>query len=391
MSEAFVPVIALLVKSTLIVVAAGAAVQAMKAFRIAASTRHLVWLSAFAALALLPVLSAALPPILILLPYAELGVATHDLSIPGEHIPDRTTAVWIWIVYLLGVTVMLLRLAAARAALAALWRAARPFSASNADDLARAVGVSSAVDVRIADAPIAPLTWGARILLPPQAGDWPAARVRDVLLHELCHMARRDSLTQIMAAIVRAAFWFSPAVWFALRELRAEQEHACDERVMESGAEPMGYAQTLLDVAASSQAGPIGMGVSTAMVQRSTLERRVTTILQSQQIRLLGVAPMTGLGVVLVAVSVALAAAQPMDSARRLPPLGPLTSMNGESLAPLSPLTASIDIPNAPSEVTDSARRLAPLGPMDGVPLAPLSPLTSSIDVPNAPSEATDR
>ncbi|MEQ1833378.1 MAG: M56 family metallopeptidase, partial [Candidatus Eisenbacteria bacterium] len=173
-------------------------------------------------------------------------------------------------------------------------------------------------------APIAPLTWSRRVLLPLQARDWPVARLRDVLLHEFCHVARRDSLTQLMAAVVRAAFWFSPAVWLALRELRFEQEHACDERVVECGAEAVAYAQTLVDVAATSHPGPLEAAVSTAMVHHSSLERRVATILHRGPARPIGGAWMALISASLLLAGLAVATAHPIDPSRRLGPLVPL-------------------------------------------------------------------
>lgn len=332
MSEAFVPVMALLVKSTLIVGVALAIVQAMKLLRVAAAARHLVWLSAFAALALLPFLGLVLPRVTIAVPYSLFGIALHDLSTPGVHLPDRTTIAWIWIVYAAGAIAMLLRPAGGRIALEALWRKAAPLAAPNVESFARMAGVTGAIEVRIANAPIAPLTWGRRVLLPLQARDWPAARLRDVLLHELCHVARRDSFTQLMAALVRAAFWFSPAVWLALRELRFEQEHACDERVVECGAEAVAYAQTLVDVAATSHPGPLEAAVSTAMVQHSSLERRVATILQRRPARPIGGAWMALISASLLLAGLAVATAHPIDPSRRLGPLVPLDT----TLAPLN-------------------------------------------------------
>jgi beta-lactamase regulating signal transducer with metallopeptidase domain len=357
MSEAFIPVISLLAKSTLIVLFAGALVLALKALRVSASARHQVWVTAFVVVALLPLLALTLPRITIALPYSALGIAVPDLSTPGEHLLDRLTGSWIWSIYAIGAGLMLARLVGARVALRALWRSARPHAAqAEFDEIKRIAGVSAAIEIRVSDKPIAPLTWGDRVLLPASAIDWPAQRMRNVLLHELCHMARRDSLTQMSAAVVRAVFWFSPAVWFALRELRVEQEHACDECVLTGGVASADYAQTLLDVAMGSRPAHLGMGVSTAMVQRSNLERRVLTILKPAQARLLRTAHKAMLGVVLLCAGAVLAAAQPRDSARMLGPLASLETIlqpldpETQRLAPLSPLTTRVDAPDANNE-----------------------------------------
>lgn len=349
MSEAFIPLLSLLAKSSLIVICAYALGSALKALRIGAAARHLIWLTAVVAIALLPLLALALPPLNIALPYDALGFATPDISTPGEHLPDRSNALWIWVAYAIGAFAMLARLIVARTQLRALWRRARTYD-GRTDDITRLASAGNNAEVRISDQNMAPLTWGARVLLPADAVDWPEARRRDVLLHELCHMARRDSLTQMLAAIVRAAFWFSPAVWFALRELRIEQEHACDERVIATGAEGVSYAQTLVEVAAASRPASLGMGVSSAMVQPSNLERRVLSILQPERARPLSAARTAVLSAALLCAGCALAAAQPRDSARILGLLSPLTAMQlltseTPPLAPLPRLTGRVNVP----------------------------------------------
>src|SRR3984893_13567716 len=102
-----------------------------------------------------------------------------------------------------------------------------------------------------------PLTWGSRapvILLPEDALDWPEAHRRIVLRHELAHVARGDSFTQLVAGFVCALYWFHPLVWIAERRLRAECERACDDNVVSLGTPAPEYAAHLLEVARSARA-----------------------------------------------------------------------------------------------------------------------------------------
>jgi beta-lactamase regulating signal transducer with metallopeptidase domain len=354
--DALVLLVALLLKSTFVAAAAALLVAALKVLRVSAAARHFVWLLAFAAIALLPLLSLVLPQLIFAIPYSAFGAVGPDLSSPGEHLPDRAGMALVWCVYMLGAAVLLARLATARLALSALWRRARPHIGL-ASELSQACGVRGAVTVRVADQAVAPMTWGRRVLLPQDAVTWPAARERGVLVHELSHVARRDSLTQLSAAIVRAFFWFSPAVWFALRALRLEQEHACDERVLGAGVGAAEYAETLLEVAIGVRQPPVGMGVSSAMVRRSDLERRVVAVLAPLRARSLGAGGAVALCAVLLASSALIAAVRPVDSARVLGPLAPLsTTLDPLSarLAPLPRLTGRISLPDEPS--SDDAR-----------------------------------
>ncbi|MEQ1817190.1 MAG: M56 family metallopeptidase [Terricaulis sp.] len=347
--------LSMLVRSTLIVLAAWLIVTAMMALRADARARHLAWLLAFTALAALPVLSLALPPVVIPLPHALASFASPDLSSLGEHVRGGAGfALWVWGGYALGAAAMLARLMLARLALAELWHRAEARDVpADLSALAALAGVKGPIALRCAADSIAPMTWANRILLPAEAMEWPQQQLRDALLHELSHIARRDSLTQFLAAIVRALIWFSPAVWFALRALRLEQERACDERVVAAGAAPAAYAQTLFDVATSLQTPALGMGVSTAMVHRCDLERRLLAVLSPVQSQPLATHHIALFGVAALASLTLISSARLRDQALILAPLGSLpaaTPMSAALSTPLQPLATPLRMPDPPRE-----------------------------------------
>ncbi len=78
-----------------------------------------------------------------------------------------------------------------------------------------------------------------------------AAELRQVLLHELTHYARRDHLTVVLVQFARIFFFFHPAVWYAARRIDIEAERACDAAVVRVSSHPERYASTLLKVAGS--------------------------------------------------------------------------------------------------------------------------------------------
>ena len=75
------------------------------------------------------------------------------------------------------------------------------------------------------------------------------AELRQVLLHELAHYARRDHLTVLLVQFARTFFFFHPAVWYAARRIGIESERACDAAVVRVSRHPERYASTLLKVA----------------------------------------------------------------------------------------------------------------------------------------------
>ena len=72
--------------------------------------------------------------------------------------------------------------------------------------------------------------WRPTLWMPEAARDWPESQQCSVLLHELAHLGRRDHLTQCMARISLALFWFNPLAWHAARRMRAERKRASDDR-----------------------------------------------------------------------------------------------------------------------------------------------------------------
>ena len=120
--------------------------------------------------------------------------------------------------------------------------------------LAQSLGIERPVTFLSGDEDAMPMACGlvrARVLLPAEADDWPIERQRVVLLHELAHVKRRDCLTQMLAHLACATYWFNPLVWLAARRLRAERERACDDLVLAAGTRGSDYADHLLDIARS--------------------------------------------------------------------------------------------------------------------------------------------
>ena len=79
-----------------------------------------------------------------------------------------------------------------------------------------------------------------------------------ILLHEQCHIRRKDHLVKFLAVLILSVYWFHPLVWIAFRCMSADMEMSCDEMVLErlgSGGKE-DYSRCLLGFAVQSHTAP---------------------------------------------------------------------------------------------------------------------------------------
>jgi len=185
-----------------------------------------------------------------------------------------------------GAVIILLSVAVGRLRLRALRRAAQPLS--NGDWLALLrllcgeLRVGRPVTLLQSADDVMPVTWGwwqPVILLPAEADEWSPERRRVVLLHELAHVKRWDCLTQMIARLACAVYWFNPLVWMAARRMCVERERACDDLVLNRGCLASDYAAHLVEIARSFRRVPQVAAI--AMARSSHLEGRIAGIVDA--------------------------------------------------------------------------------------------------------------
>lgn len=133
-----------------------------------------------------------------------------------------------------------------------------------------------------------PMTWGIlhpTLLVPARREQWPDWQCRDILLHELAHVDRRDCLTQLVAQIACGVYWFNPLAWVASHRMRVERELACDDRVINAGSRATDYASNLLEVARSLRAPSMTSHTAIAMARPSQLSGRLLAVLDNRRNR----------------------------------------------------------------------------------------------------------
>jgi beta-lactamase regulating signal transducer with metallopeptidase domain len=233
-------------------------------------------------------------------------------------------------------------------------------------------GVTKVVLLYSSSAVSTPLTWGSRnpiILLPEDALDWPDAHRRIVLRHELAHVARGDSFTQLVAGFVCALYWFHPLAWIAERRLRSECERACDDNVVSLGTPAAEYAAHLLEVARSARAFGAPGFLSVAMARPSQLEGRLLAVLNESRRRVSlsrGARPAAALLSALVLIPLAAFRAVPKADLQVENGISSSTSnslnegsRSARSIESLTPRSSARSIPAPTSPSTASATRVS--------------------------------
>src|SRR5688572_24686880 len=346
---ALVPVFGLLLdtalKGSLLIAAAAIAAHLLR--KRSAAARHAAWSAAVIGHLALPILTLLVPqwrlPLLPAPPWLESSTAvsapaitppvnapelkgaptgsgpvtTTETPVAGESAPatsgptlpavtggtsptptDRSPSLLhiLGLLWILGVTVVLLRLAIGT------WRVGKlAKEGDRVDDgewlsltlrVAKRLGITRPLTLLRGDSLAVPVTWGVvypAVLLPPDSHEWPEARRRFVLVHEMAHVKRFDALTQLVAQITISILWFDPLLWLAAHRMRVEREHACDDYVIRDGTLPSLYAGELLEMVQSigsprhEKAAPAFAAL--AMARRSEFEGRMLAILDPRQER----------------------------------------------------------------------------------------------------------
>lgn len=73
--------------------------------------------------------------------------------------------------------------------------------------------------------------------------------MNQILLHEFAHLCRWDDWTNLAVQVVKAVFFFHPAVWWMERESALEREMACDDAVLAQTENHHAYADCLTHLA----------------------------------------------------------------------------------------------------------------------------------------------
>src|SRR5688500_16256079 len=246
-------------QNALLGVAAALTLRAMA--RTKAKSRHRAAMAFLVAMALLPAVQ-------FLRFWGQTGGTINDGLVPAMSAPQLRGAAdgfvqqtsplapVLVLVWLLGVTMMLVRHVGALRALTALER--RPYQPlppswqSRFDAMRGALRISRTVRVRVSDE--VPSPFAARLLRP---AIWlplslltraPVEQIEALLAHELAHIARKDWLWNGVQCVIECLLFFHPAIWWLGRRIRQEREHACDDLAVAACGDAIALAEALAEL-----------------------------------------------------------------------------------------------------------------------------------------------
>jgi len=227
-----------------------------------------------------PMTLTVLPPV----PAQAAPSNTISRSVPAGTRPNPLQLWWPGVVWVGGVIILAL-LAAGRRILLLTFRR-RCGSVNDAtvlaqiESLARQLGIRRRVHVVNSVRLISPIAFGVlrpTICLPTSFTElFGPPEQEAILMHELAHIAARDSLWQCFASILTTLFWWHPLVWWAQRELRCASEAAADEVSLMLANGPKVLAECLVNLGTrfTDSAGFKALGIQGVRF-RSGLGRRV--------------------------------------------------------------------------------------------------------------------
>src|SRR5215510_13906707 len=264
-----------------------------------ATTRYRIWLIALLSVAALPLLGAlsqrlSLPGPPAPFPAGDISVITIPVGVPQAAPPAFSWPSIIWpalfVSWAAGVIISMIRIGNSFWKLHLIQSRARAVSlkdldCSYADLLHSDAGV---VSIALSDGVQSPGLAGLFrpvILLPANIVSWTSREERTAILrHEFAHFKRRDHIVSRFQSALKCLLFFHPLLRYADHQLSLEREIACDDRVLDLGAEPKTYAKAILKAAERSFLTDV-VHQAASFNSRRTLEMRIEMIMNTNRTR----------------------------------------------------------------------------------------------------------
>jgi beta-lactamase regulating signal transducer with metallopeptidase domain len=207
----------------------------------------------------------------------------------GEPRPnwDRRMATFAALVWLVGTGVLLLGFATCCWRVRAIREAVRPAADARLPilivEVQRLLGVSWPPKIGVSTGVFTPVVagWMRPVIILPELSLSLITRdqLRDVLVHELAHVVRRDQLVMPLQLLAKALFWPIVVIHALNRQLICAREDVCDNFVLAT-RDPLGYSETLLRLAELGRGTRPPVATMGILHRRGTLEDRIRSLIR---------------------------------------------------------------------------------------------------------------
>jgi TonB family protein len=253
-----------------LLVGVAAAVPALLRLR-APNARLAYWYALLGACALLPLVRAWQPQAIAASVQVTTVITRVTTAVPAVRpVPWRELAL---AVVALGAAGRLAWLLAGLGRLRRYRRAAAPLEPGCA--------WSTEAELLVSGCVAGPVTFGWRkpvVLLPARFPELAADMQDAILCHEILHVRRGDWLFVIAEEVVRAVFWFHPAIWWVLAEIQLAREQAVDREVLAMTRSRDPYIDALLAMAGATP--EFDLAPAPLFLRKRHLKQRVMGILK---------------------------------------------------------------------------------------------------------------
>jgi len=271
--------------------------------RASARTRLLAWTTTVVVLLAMFAGGGVLPNIDVPLPWwtwpqtsPGLATASGIILAAADTLVTPTgglEAQWLWPIagalYAIGAGALLLRWGLGWRLTHRLVRGARPIAdavllASTRAHAARA-GLATSPRLVESELVFVPFVCGIVrpvVVMPATWREWSPTTSDAVLVHELAHIARRDTSAMHLATLYRALTWINPLSWWLRRHVGRLAEAASDDAVLAGGVDAAQYAETLLGFFGAASRTRARAAWNLAMASRGDgedAEARITRVL----------------------------------------------------------------------------------------------------------------
>ena len=260
------------------------AVKKLLGRKLTAAAGYYLWTALFAAAAascfprpalpLSPLTGAEIPAARSAASLPDAGAASiQDFAVELKNVFPPALVLACFLLWLCGAAFILLRILLGILESRRLLRSARPAADASlretALDCAVLLGIKRPFPVFYSDRTRGPATSGLLrpfILLP----DRPFQDIKYILLHEMIHCKRRDTLINFFTQLLLAVNWFNPAIWYAARQMEKDREISCDDAVLSllDQRERWQYGRAVINWASDIHRAAVGMGSSSRKLRQ---------------------------------------------------------------------------------------------------------------------------